>query len=109
MNVIRTTIARLDAALAIEGCTTVREWDEANERYEFDEVSFQFKSATKPVSGKALAWMLSHGGAEWLKSNGFTFAFNSATFNDTRKYIVYVDRYDEITFHRYSDYLLWKW
>lgn len=109
MNVIRTTIARLDAALVLEGLTTVREWDEASECYEFDEVGYQFKAATKPVSGKSLAWLLAHGGADWLKSMGFTFAYDSATFNDTRKYIVYVDRYDEITFHRYDDYLLWKW
>lgn len=109
MNVIRTTINRLDAALVIEGFTTVREWDDYNERYEFEDVSFQFKAATKPVSGKSLAWLLAHGGADWLKSMGFTFAFDSATFNDARKYIVYVDRNDEITFHRYDDYLLWKW
>ena len=109
MNVIKTTIARLDAALVIEGVHTAKEWCEDEGCYEWDEVTFQFKDATKPVSGKALAWMLAHGGAEWLKSNGFTFAFDSATFNDTRKYIVFVDHNDEISFHRYSDYLLWKW
>lgn len=109
MNVIRTTIARLDAALVIEGCRTERVWCDDEGCYDWDEVTFKFKDATKPVSGKSLAWLLAHGGADWLKSMGFTFAYNSATFNDTRKYIVYVDRYDEITFHRYSDYLLWKW
>ena len=109
MNVIRTTIARLNAALVIEDFMTVREWCEEEGLYEFEELSFKFKDATKPVSGKALAWMLAHGGAEWLKLNGFTFASDIATLNDTRKYIVLVDRNDDISFHLYSDYLLWKW
>lgn len=108
-NVINTTIARLDDALAIEGREDSRVWCEDEGVYEYDEVLYLVKPAVKPVSGKSLAWLLSHGGAEWLKSNGFRFAFDSATFNDTRKYIVFVDADDEITFHPYRDYLSWKY
>ena len=109
MNVINTTITRLDNALAIEGKYTTREWYEDECVYEFSDTFYLFKPAVKPVSGKSLAWMLAHGGKEWLKSNGFRFAFDSATFNDTRKYIVFVDADDEITFHPYKDYLSWKY
>lgn len=108
-SVINTTIARLDDALAIEGREDSRVWCEDEGVYEYDEVLYLVKPVVKPVSGKSLAWMLSHGGAEWLKSNGFRFAFDSATFNDTRKYIVFVDADDEITFHPYKDYLSWKY
>ena len=83
-NVIDTTIRRLDNALAIEGRNEFQVYDEDTGTYEWDERLFLFKPAVMPVSGKSLAWMLAHGGAEWLKSNGFNFAFDSATFNDTR-------------------------
>ena len=109
MNVIDTTIRRLDDALVIEGRDEFQVYDEDTGTNEWDERLFLFKPAVKPVSGKALAWMLSHGEAEWLKSFGFNFAFNSAKFNDTRKYIVFVDADDEITFHPYSDYMSWKY
>ena len=108
-NVIDTTIRRLDNALAIEGRNEFQVYDEDTGTYEWDEQLFMFKPAVKPVSGKSLAWMLAHGGAEWLKSFGFNFAFDSAKFNDTRKYIVFVDADDEITFHPYKDYLSWKY
>ena len=108
-NVMNTTIRRLDDALAIEGRNEFQVYDEDTGTYEWDERLFMFKPAVKPVSGKSLAWMLAHGGADWLKSFCFNFALSNATFNDTRKYIVFVDAGDEITFHPYKDYLSWKY
>ena len=110
MNVINTTISRLDNALAIEGKYTTREWYEDECVYEFYETFYLFKPAVKPVSGKSLAWMLAHGGEEWLKNQGFEPAvLDAPTFNTKRKYIICVDADGFYSFHRYSDYLSWKY
>ena len=110
MNVINTTIARLDDALAIEGKYTTREWYEDECVYEFYDTFYLFKPAVKPVSGKSLAWMLAHGGKEWLENQGFEPAvLDAPTFNTKRKYIIRVDADGFYSFHRYSDYLSWKY
>lgn len=110
MNVINTTIARLDNALAIEGKYTTREWYEDECVYEFYDTFYLIKPAVKPVSGKSLAWMLAHGGREWLESYGFSPAvLDAPTFNPKRKYIICVDADDFYTFHPYKDYLSWKY
>lgn len=109
-NVINTTIARLDAALAIEGRNEFQVYDEDTGTYEWDEKLFLFKPAVKPVSGKALSWMLNHGGKEWLESQGFEPAvLDAPTFNPTRKYIICVDADDFYSFYRYSDYSSWEY
>ena len=95
-NVINTTIDRLAAALAIEGGD--------------DEVICLLKPVVKPVSGKSLAWILEHGGKQWLESIGFAPAvLDVPTFNPKRKYIICVDADDFYSFHRYEDYLSWKY
>lgn len=71
-NVIDTTIRRMDDALAIEGRDEFQVYDEDTGTYEWDERLFLFKPVVKPVSGKSLAWMLAHGGREWLESHGFS-------------------------------------
>ena len=109
-NVMNTTIRRLDDALAIEGRNEFQVYDEDTGTYEWDERLFMFKQAVKPVSGKSLAWMLSHGGAEWLENQGFEPAILDApTFNTKRKYIICVDADGFYTFHQYRDYLSWKY
>lgn len=109
-NVINTTIDRLAAALAIEGREDSRVWCEDEGVYEYDEVLYLVKPAVKPVSGKSLAWMLSHGGAEWLEFIGFAPAvLDAPVFNPSRKYVVFVDADGYYTFHRYSDYSGWEY
>lgn len=110
MNVIDTTIRRLDDALMLEGRNEFQVYDEDTGTYEWDEQLFMFKPAVKPVSGKALSWMLAHGGKEWLENQGFEPAvLDAPTFNTKRKYIIRVDADGFYSFHRYSDYLSWKY
>lgn len=109
-NVIDTTIRRMDDALAIEGRDEFQVYDEGTGTYEWDERLFLFKPVVKPVSGKSLAWMLAHGGREWLESHGFSPAvLDAPTFNPKRKYIICVDADGFYTFHPYKDYLSWKY
>lgn len=110
MNVMNTTIRRLNDALFIEGREDSSVWCEDSACYEYDEVLYLFKQAVKPVSGKSLAWMLAHGGKEWLEERGFEPAvLDAPTFNPTRKYIICVDADGYYTFHQYKDYLSWKY
>ena len=105
-----TTARRMNDALAIEGREYNRTWCEDEHTYEYDDVPFLFKPVSKPVSGKTLAWMLQHGGKEWLESHGFEPAvLDAPKFSPSRKYIVFVDADDFYTFHTYKDYMSWKY